>query len=337
MKNLSYNDNKDFSEILIDLGSLQEAFKRQKRFIKTDLNVNRLNIGSFSLDIHKRGQVYLASQKVVFEKDIITRYNSIVEHIALDITIQGDGNYYFHVSDFKKYRSNSSNLLFINDRAEHKDFYAKGRWLESTKLYFPISYFKTIVTQYPEIFGETYDKYMKGETFHLFDEYIDTPPLVYAILSQIKNSKIMGNCSTVYTDAKVLELLSLFFHSQKNHNSFQQNNTIILPKDKDKIHEAAFILLSDLHHPPSIRDLSIKVGVNEKKLKNGFKELFGTTVYGYLFEHKMTQAKRLLLETNRTITEIALDCGYEYTSHFSTAFKRFYKISPKEMRKKENL
>ncbi|PIE87582.1 MAG: hypothetical protein CSA01_00060 [Bacteroidetes bacterium] len=315
MKNSPFSDKKDFSDILIDLSPLHEAFNKQKRFLKTDLNVNRLKIGSLRLDIHKRGQVYLASQKTVFEKDIITRYNSIIENIVLDITIQGDGNYYFHAGDFKKHRSNSSNLLFVNDYTEHKDFYAKDRWLESKRLYFPISYFKTIVTQYPEIFGKTYDKYKKEGTFHLFDEYTNTPPEVYSILSQIENSKIMGNCSTVYTDAKVLELLSLFFHSQNVCYTYQQKKTIILQKDKDKIHEAAFILLSDLHHPPSIRDLSIKAGINEKKLKKGFKELFDTTVYGYLFEHKMTLAKRLLLETNRTITEIATDCGYDYTSH----------------------
>ncbi len=61
--------------------------------------------------------------------------------------------------------------------------------------------------------------------------------------------------------------------------------------------------------------------------------MFGTTVFGYLFDYKMQLAKQYLLDTEKPISEVALLCGYEYVSHFSTAFKRKYGFSPLEMRR----
>jgi AraC-like DNA-binding protein len=42
----------------------------------------------------------------------------------------------------------------------------------------------------------------------------------------------------------------------------------------------------------------------------------------------MDEAKRLLETTDRSITEVAFDVGYEYSSNFTTAFKRRFGITP---------
>jgi AraC-like DNA-binding protein len=76
------------------------------------------------------------------------------------------------------------------------------------------------------------------------------------------------------------------------------------------------------------------VGTNEYTLKNGFKALFGTTVFGYLFDYRMRLACQYLLDTEKTIQEIAGVVGYEYQSHFATAFKRRYGASPQAYREK---
>ncbi|MFC2634249.1 MAG: helix-turn-helix transcriptional regulator, partial [Capnocytophaga granulosa] len=53
----------------------------------------------------------------------------------------------------------------------------------------------------------------------------------------------------------------------------------------------------------------------------------------YLYDYKMNLAQQLLLHTDKSIGEIALQCGYEHLSHFSTAFKRKFGLSPQEMRR----
>ncbi|MDR3251414.1 MAG: AraC family transcriptional regulator, partial [Tannerella sp.] len=92
------------------------------------------------------------------------------------------------------------------------------------------------------------------------------------------------------------------------------------------------IIEQEYRHPPSLRNLALMAGTNECKLKNGFKELFGVTVFGHLFNYRMNLATRYLLDTEKTIQDIAELVGYEHQSHFSTAFKRKFAVSPQEYR-----
>ena len=148
----------------------------------------------------------------------------------------------------------------------------------------------------------------------------------------MKKAQLMGNCCDIYTESKVLELLVLqLYNFQKGNNKIEK--CCRCTHDFDKIHEAKDILIANSNHPPTILELSKRVGINDNKLKNGFKKVFNQTVYGYLFDYKMNLARQLLLDTDKTIFEIALDCGYEYTSHFTTAFKREYGLTPKPFKK----
>jgi AraC-like DNA-binding protein len=83
---------------------------------------------------------------------------------------------------------------------------------------------------------------------------------------------------------------------------------------------------------PSLHELAAMVGTNECTLKKAFKQEFGTTVFQYLFDYRMDLAVRYLLDTSLPIAEIGLKLGYDYPSHFCTAFKRKYGMSPVEYR-----
>lgn len=78
--------------------------------------------------------------------------------------------------------------------------------------------------------------------------------------------------------------------------------------------------------------LARQVGINKTKLKYCFREIYKTTIFGYLFDYKMELASKMLLDTQNSVLEIAHECGYEYASHFTTAFKRKFGITPKEFR-----
>jgi AraC-like DNA-binding protein len=85
--------------------------------------------------------------------------------------------------------------------------------------------------------------------------------------------------------------------------------------------------------PASIAALSRKAGINSMKLKTGFKQLFNTTVFGYLHTIRMQEAKRLLTEENMQVNEVADRIGYKYPHHFTAAFKRKFNITPSQLRK----
>jgi AraC family transcriptional regulator, transcriptional activator of the genes for pyochelin and ferripyochelin receptors len=68
------------------------------------------------------------------------------------------------------------------------------------------------------------------------------------------------------------------------------------------------------------------------KLKQGFRQLFGTTMFGYLHDYRMEMARNLLLEGNMSITTVANTVGYSHLRHFSAAFKRKFGITPGKCR-----
>ena len=69
------------------------------------------------------------------------------------------------------------------------------------------------------------------------------------------------------------------------------------------------------------------------KLKQGFKELFATTPFAYLRNYRLEMAQNLLLENNMSVLAVASAVGYANSSHFATAFRKKFGISPKACKK----
>lgn len=82
-------------------------------------------------------------------------------------------------------------------------------------------------------------------------------------------------------------------------------------------------------HIPMLAD---KAGINEFKLKVGFRELFKTSPYKYRLHLCLERAKDLLLETDDTIDQISAKVGFDTYNGFSTAFKKAYGYAPTEFR-----
>lgn len=78
-------------------------------------------------------------------------------------------------------------------------------------------------------------------------------------------------------------------------------------------------------HIPMLAD---RAGINEFKLKLGFRELFKTSPYQYRLHLCLERAKELLEETDDTIDQIASKVGFDSYNGFSTAFKKAYSIAP---------
>lgn len=87
------------------------------------------------------------------------------------------------------------------------------------------------------------------------------------------------------------------------------------------------------HNP--ISRLSAQSGLNEYKLKVGFKLLYGTTLYGFLQDQRMKQAIHLLSVTEDSIQEIAAKCGYGYSTNFIAVFRKRYKLKPTHYRRSQ--
>lgn len=152
---------------------------------------------------------------------------------------------------------------------------------------------------------------------------------VALVLQQIINSNVNSSIRKLYVQGKVYELLSL--HFQQDETTEGEYCPFLVDEDNVlKIRKAKEIIISRMAEPPSLQELANEIGLNLKKLKEGFKQIYGDTVYSFLFDYKMEQARRLL-ETNKyNVNEVGIQIGYSTSSHFIAAFKKKFGITPKK-------
>jgi AraC-like DNA-binding protein len=149
------------------------------------------------------------------------------------------------------------------------------------------------------------------------------------IVRQISQHPYQGAIARMYLEGKVLELLTLQL-SQLSELKPNLAKSTLKPQSIDRIYQAKDILATHLENPPSILELTQQVGLCERTLRRGFREIFDTTVMGYLTTLRMEQAERYLREGELSISEVANLVGYSHLSHFSTAFKRQFGITPSQ-------
>jgi AraC-like DNA-binding protein len=151
-----------------------------------------------------------------------------------------------------------------------------------------------------------------------------TPPME-AALDQMLCCPFHGITRTLFLEAKSLELISLFIDAAQESPPLP---AALSREDRDRIHEAQQILHGNLQTPPSLTALARQVGLNDRKLKEGFRQLYGTTVFGYLAQQRLERACHLLADQH-PIATVSYAIGYASPTAFSGAFRRRFGMSPK--------
>ena len=227
-------------------------------------------------------------------------------------------------------KAGTHNIFFGREECLGKDFLHRDDTIEVITVAISAENFAQMAVQYPEIFMAWYERYERGGNFILSpDHSLPTTFAIQTALCQLQHATLLGKAARPYTDLKVQELLLLQLQQYEQQQS-QPHQYCKTPTDIQKMYEVRDLLTAQLNTTPTITELARAVGTNEKKLCYGFKEVFGTTVFGYLYDYKMELAQQLLLHSDKNISEIAFACGYEYVSHFSTAFKKKFGRSPKQ-------
>jgi AraC-like DNA-binding protein len=159
-------------------------------------------------------------------------------------------------------------------------------------------------------------------------------PEIRNIVTDIFTTQFFGPLRKTYVAAKIQELLCYTVNhiSSSRHSTGRVENIISL-RDQEKI-SAVFRVLNDEYiTPPSIESLSRSVGLNRTNLRKYFKIIHGQTIYEFCKNKRMAEAKSLLLHSDMNITQLAQYLGYNYSANFTLAFKKFYGIRPKDIKK----
>lgn len=125
----------------------------------------------------------------------------------------------------------------------------------------------------------------------------------------------------------LLELISLQCERVRH-----ENGSASAQVHYDKIMYAKHLIEENLQRTYTIPELAKLCGTNEQYLKKYFKLYLGTTIANYTLNVKMNFAKNLLMTGNHRIADIAQMIGYKHSTHFTTAFKRYFGFIPNSLR-----
>lgn len=95
-----------------------------------------------------------------------------------------------------------------------------------------------------------------------------------------------------------------------------------------------FIVNSYLLQPVSVAELANLSNCSLAKFKRDFQRHYNSSPRIWINRKRLEHARMLLRNTDRTVSEISLDCGFESASYFIRLFKKEYQCTPAELRAK---
>ncbi len=167
---------------------------------------------------------------------------------------------------------------------------------------------------------------LSGSPGFLF--YQNMGPEAQTILKQLTIVHQEDELNVLQCRIKILELLLLVFEQLLKRD--QVRHLPIYKDDIDKLFIARTTVLSDLSQPPKLAYLAKQVGMNQTKLKDLFKQVFGNTIYNYYQNARMNEAAFLLKQGGYSVTEVGHQLGFTNLSHFSRLFEKHHGLKPKK-------
>ena len=243
------------------------------------------------------------------------------------------GNYSFHHrqldSDFHLIGGHH-NILYSRDFDMTVENHTLE--LETFGVQFPRDTFLRFTQNANDLLKRFAEHLLAGKNVLLSDEWGAVDPAIQQVIRQIIDNPYKGDLQQLFLLSKSIELLVLCAESC-DLAMHHKPEFIKTPGDKEKIIAVRDLINEKLDCPPNLSQIARTVGLNEYKLKRGFKEIFRTTVFGYLAEQRLLLARQYLQGTQKTAAEISAELGYSTPQHFNNAFKKRFGNTPDRVRR----
>ena len=260
-----------------------------------------------------------SSESMLLERSISQEY------LQFHFCLKGSAVFSYNSNAYQFTVNESQSMLLYNPQKSLpiEARLASGTWLLSLIL---------SIKKFHSLFSSDADHIHFLSPDNVAKKFYDNKPLnpaMAVVLSQMLQAKVHDSIRALYFKGKIYELLSLYFNKGGDED-IESCPFLVDEVQVGKIHLAKKIVLDRMATPPSLTELATEIGLNTKKLKEGFKQLYGQTVFSYLLDHKMEEARRMLDSQQYNVNEVGLKLGYSTSSHFIAAFKKKYGTTPKK-------
>ena len=257
--------------------------------------------------------------------ELIFKHNIDKKHIQFHFCVKGFSKFQFNDGRYAFPVNNNNSILLYNPVQE----------LPINALLNPNSLVISIlisIKKFHGLFSNQADQISflnKDNIGNKFYKEKILEPMMSVVLNQMVQLSVHESMHNLYLKAKVFELMSFYFNRSKEMD-IEQCPFLVDDKNIKKIRLAKEIIISRMIEPPSLTVLASEVEISLKKLKEGFKQVYGASVFVFLLDYKMQVSKTLLSSGNYNVNEVALKVGYSTATHFINAFKKKFGTTPKK-------
>ena len=248
-------------------------------------------------------------------------------HTEFEFVYVETGTVYFGISD-KQFALSEGQGVFINSKILHR-YFSQGNAIVPNFVLMP--YF--IAAQDSLI----YQKYVLP---------IMASPMDYQIFSsdipwQAQALSIMREMMAAQENASDVELVNSYLIQKIWHILYQNTDVEHMGKKENysASSQARLQLMMQYIHQKfayniSLSDIADQAKVSKSTALNLFQRYLGISPVTYLVNYRLQEAAKLLASTEKKVTVISKDTGFDSVDYFCKAFKKYYKLTPTEYRKK---
>ena len=252
--------------------------------------------------------------------------------IEMIFTLQGEATHAYAHPNQHHYQDGEYNVYYDCDSDDKVELHPAGGLIETMIIHLSKDYYVRLINPDSQIQQRFMDKIAHKERGVLREQNFAVTPAMRLIINEIRGSNKVGAAKRIFLEAKVLDLLMMQIEQIEQEES-RASTYKLSPYEIKRLTEAKSILEENMARPPTISGLSKLVGINQSRLKKGFKDMFGTTLYQYVYQLRMHRARYLLLGEGMSVSEAAHEVGYKNPQHFTAAFKKHYGIVPSELKR----
>ncbi len=292
--------------------------------VKTDPRIKSIAQGSYERLLVESGLYVL---KIQNDNEVVEEVFHDIDrnYIQFHFSLKGDAQFIFNKGAYHLQVTDENSLLLYNTQ---KDL-PLHLWVQpGTRILSIVMTIQKFHALFSEDAGHIpFLSESFGEKKYYAQEMLT--PNMAVVLSQLINYNLHPSIRRLYFKGKVLELIALYFNKTGDAD-LEQCPFLADEENVRRIKRAKEIIIEQMVEPPSLDQLAKEIGLSLKKLKEGFKQIYGDTVYGFLLDHKMEMARKLLESGKYNVNEVGLRVGYSTASHFISSFKKKYGTTPKK-------
>ncbi|OCQ23663.1 hypothetical protein A7985_06895 [Pseudoalteromonas luteoviolacea] len=143
----------------------------------------------------------------------------------------------------------------------------------------------------------------------------------YILQSNLMTNKLV--------DLKVQELIELIISTDRSGRVLALLNQLFIPSQP----ALQKVVNAHLYTPLKVDEMAFLCHMSASTFNRRFKQVYGTSANKYLIGKRLEKARQLIKLTDKSVTSIAIECGFEELSYFSRAFKQQYQVTPSQLRK----